>query len=80
MVRGERATGFVHALAGHRYVFVASAIDDAFALGFGGGMDVSASDSIGIRVFELTYMPTRSFDMWSHDYRISSGIVVKWNY
>ncbi len=107
--RGERVTGFVHALVGYRYVRLdqpeeppdpgfdptleelleivervlelAPAINrDAFVLGFGGGMDVSASDSIGIRVFELTYMPTRSFEMWSHDFRISSGIVLKWNY
>ncbi len=108
--RGERVTGFVHALFGYRYVrlselpeenpdpgfdptleelleiverilALAPAINrDAFVLGFGGGMDVSASDSIGIRVFELTYMPTRSFEMWSLDVRFSSGIVFKLNY
>jgi len=106
-VRGERLTGFVHALVGYRYVrfaepsilpgfdptleqffealetllALAPAISrDAFALGFGGGFDVTANDSIGIRIFELDYMPTRSLDMWSHDVRISSGIVFKWNY
>jgi len=107
--RGERVTGFVHALFGYRYVRldqpeeppdpgfdptleelleivervleIAPAINrDAFVLGFGGGMDVSASDSIGIRVFQLDYMPTRSLGMWSHDVRFSSGIVFKWSY
>ncbi len=78
MVRSERVTGFVHALAGHRYVFALSNIDSAFALGFGGGMDVSVSDSIAIRVFQLDYMPNHSRSMWRHDVRFGSGIVLKW--
>ncbi len=80
MVRGERVTGFVHALAGGRSVFVPSDIDSAFALGLGGGMDVSVSDSIGIRVFQFDYMPSHSRGMWSHDARFGSGIVFKWTY
>jgi len=79
MVRGERVTAFVHALAGGRSVFVLSDIDSAFALGFGGGMDVSASDSIGIRVFQFDYIPSHSRGMWRHDVRFGSGIVFKWN-
>ena len=79
MVRSERVTGFVHALAGHRYVFVPGDIDSAVALGFGGGMDVSVSDSIAIRVFQLDYMPNHSGGMWRHDARFGSGIVFKWN-
>ena len=79
MVRSERVTGFVHALAGNRYVFVPGDIDSAFALGFGGGMDVNVSDSIAIRVFQLDYMPNRSRGMWRHDVRFGSGIVFKWN-
>jgi len=80
MVRGERVTGFVHALAGGRSIFVPSDIDSAFALGLGGGMDVSVSDSIGIRVFQFDYMPSHSRGMWSHDARFGSGIVFKWTY
>ncbi len=79
MVRSERVTGFVHALFGHRYVFALSDIDSAFALGFGGGMDVSASDSIGIRLFQFDYMPNHSPSIWRHDVRFGSGIVYKWN-
>ncbi len=79
MVRSERVTGFVHALFGHRYVFALSDIDSAFALGLGGGMDVSVSDSIGIRVFQFDYMPNNSRSMWRHDVRFGSGIVFKWN-
>ncbi len=50
---------------------------DVFALGFGGGMDVSASDSIAIRVFQFDYMPNRSLGMWSHDARVGAGVVFK---
>ena len=77
MVRRERVTAFVHALVGNRYIFVPSDIESAFALGFGGGMDVSASDSIGIRVFQFDYMPNHSRGMWSHDVRFGFGIVLK---
>ncbi len=79
IVRGERVTGFVHALAGGRSVFAPGETDSAFALGFGGGMDVSASDSIGIRVLQFDYMPNHSRSMWRHDVRFGSGIVYKWN-
>ena len=79
MVRGERVTASVHALLGNRYIFVPGGIDSAFVLGFGGGMDVSASDSIGIRVFQFDYMPNHSRSMWRHDVRFGSGLVYKWN-
>ncbi len=79
MVRGERVTAFVHALLGNRYIFVPGNIDSAFVLGFGGGMDVSASDSIGIRLFQFDYMPNHSPSIWRHDVRFGSGIVYKWN-
>jgi len=54
--------------------------DEFLALGFGGGMDVSVNDLIGIRVFQLDYRPNRARGLWSHDVRFSSGIVLKWNY
>ncbi len=54
--------------------------DEFLALGFGGGMDVSVNDLIGIRVFQLDYKPNRARGLWSHDVRFSSGIVLKWNY
>ena len=54
--------------------------DEFFGLGFGGGMDVSVNDLIGIRVFQLDYRPNRARGLWSHDVRFGSGIVLKWNY
>ncbi len=53
--------------------------DEFFALGFGGGMDVSVNDRIGIRVFQLDYRPNHARGLWSHDVRFGSGIVFKWN-
>ncbi len=79
MVRGESVTAFVHALTGGRRVSVPGDADSAFALGFGGGMDVNVSDSIGIRVFQFDYIPSHSRGMWHHDVRFGSGIVYKWN-
>ncbi len=54
--------------------------DEFLALGFGGGMDVSVNDLIGIRVFQLDYRPNHARGLWSHDVRFGSGIVLKWNY
>ena len=77
IVRGERFTGFAHALVGLEYVRVSGFSDTAFAMGFGGGMDVNASDRIAIRAFQLDYIPVRSSGVWSHDARVGAGIVFK---
>ncbi len=91
-VRGERVTWFANATVGIRFanpsestsdpdvVLDPEAPDEFFLLGFGGGMDVSASDWIGIRVFQFDYRPNRASGIWLHDIRFSSGIVFKWNY
>ena len=91
IVRGERFTWFAHAMAGMRFANPSDSSDpnfpvdplvpdEFFALGFGGGMDVSANDRIGIRVFQFDYRPVRASGIWGHDVRFSSGIVLKWNY
>ena len=54
--------------------------DEFLALGFGGGIDVSVNDLIGIRVFQFDYRPNHARSLWSHDVRFGSGIVLKWNY
>ena len=61
--RGQRITGFAHALIGgmksNASFFVREDID--FALGFGGGIDISLSKGIALRPFQGDYVPIKSF-------------------
>ncbi len=79
IIRGERFTGFAHALIGLEYVrFSGGFGDTAFAMGFGGGVDVNASDRIAIRAFQLDYMPARFSSLrWNHDARVGAGVVFR---
>ncbi len=81
--RTERVTGFVHTLVGvalARASFLGvSESATGFALGFGGGMDVNASDRVAIRIFQVDYIPTRFSGVWrTKDFRIGAGVVIKW--
>jgi opacity protein-like surface antigen len=56
-----------------------------FALGLGGGADVHASERITVRLFQFDYIPVRartdlSDKAWSHNYRLQTGIVVRWGF
>ncbi len=81
--RTERVTGFGHTLVG---VAVARAsgggfseTETGFALGFGGGVDVNASDRVAIRVFQFDWIPTRFDSEWSFtNVRLGVGVVFKW--
>ncbi len=82
-VRGDRVTGFVHALFGG-LTFRASGggmsvSETGFAMAFGGGLDVNAGKRVAIRVFQLDYLPNRLAGVWSKkDFRASAGVVFKW--
>ena len=75
--RGERFTGFVHALFGVEHARAAGISDTGLAMGFGGGLDVNASDRIAIRVFQVDYIPNRFSGSWFHDARVGVGVVFK---
>jgi opacity protein-like surface antigen len=81
--RGNSVTGFAHALVGGvRSKTNASDFGDFgsttnLALGFGGGVDVNVSDSIGIRLFQLDYLPVRADGEWFHNLRAQVGITFK---
>lgn len=54
-----------------------------FALGFGGGADIHASKHITARLFQFDYIPVRARTdgtdrAWNHNYRLQTGIVVRW--
>ncbi|HSE98894.1 MAG TPA: outer membrane beta-barrel protein [Blastocatellia bacterium] len=76
--RSDRVTAFGHVLLGG----VRSKVEDFdgvtdFAMAIGGGVDVTASSSIGIRVFQADYVPVRSSGDWSHNFRLMAGIVLR---
>ena len=82
--RGSSVTGFAHAMVGGtRTNLTASGIQGNldsrtdFALGFGGGVDVGVTDSIGIRVVQVDYIPVRTDGSWFHDLRFQAGITFK---
>jgi opacity protein-like surface antigen len=77
IIRGERFTGFAHALIGLEHAHAGGFSDTAFAMGFGGGVDVNASDRIAIRAFQLDYIPVRSSGVWTHDARVGAGVVFR---
>jgi len=77
IIRGERFTGFAHALFGLEHARAGGFSDTAFAMGFGGGVDVNASDRIAIRAFQLDYIPVTSSGVWTHDARVGAGVVFR---
>ena len=81
--RSERVTGFGHTPVGFALARASllgvSDSETGFALGFGGGVDVNASDRVVIRIFQVDYIPTRFSGVWStKDFRIGVGVVYKW--
>jgi hypothetical protein len=71
-------TAFGHILVGG----VRSKIEDFdgstdFALALGGGVDITASPRIGIRLFQADYIPVRVSGDWAHNFRLMSGIVFR---
>lgn len=78
-------TPFVHAMAGitHMRVSFDDALsprkkaDTAFAMAFGGGLDVHAGDHIDIRVVQVDYLPTFFNSERQDNIRVGAGIKIK---
>ena len=75
--RGENITGFAHTLFGVLHATAGGFSGTAFAMGFGGGVDVNVSKRIAFRAFQIDYIPNRSSGVWSHEGRAGVGIVFK---
>ena len=85
----ERATVFVHALAGLDYWRLngkftiaghnLSATADSFGPGvsIGGGFDVNVSEKIAVRVIQADYYKTRQMERWMNNVNLSFGIVFR---
>jgi hypothetical protein len=79
--RTKRANMFIHALmGGARMNARAAGVGDnstAFSTALGGGMDVRLTRRMAMRVFQTDYMLTRLGGNTQHNFRLSSGIVIR---
>lgn len=55
-----------------------SGSENSFAMTLGGGVDVNATDHIGIRLIQAEYLMTRLFGITENGTRISTGVVFRW--
>lgn len=51
--------------------------DSAFALAVGGGLDAKVHDNLAIRLFQTDYVLTRFNDDSQHNFRLSTGLVLR---
>lgn len=49
--------------------------DTAFAMAYGGGLDLRLNRRLMIRLAQLDYQPTRFGENWQHNFRFSTGLV-----
>jgi opacity protein-like surface antigen len=79
--RPDGVTPFVHALFGVSHVRAAftdrTRSDTAFAMAFGGGLDVHAGEHIDVRVVQVDYLPTFFNGQRQDNIRASAGIKIK---
>ena len=83
--RYSGATPFVHALFGISHVqtkfdgplLTGTRSDTAFAMAFGGGVDVHAGNHIDIRPGEIEYLPTFFNSRHQDNFRFSAGVKIK---
>lgn len=58
-------------------VEILDASDNDFGMAFGGGLDISLSDTISIRPVQFDFLEQRLNDDWNSQIRYSAGIVIK---
>jgi len=76
--RVEKAAVFAHALVGGAHFSEGGFSDNAFLMGYGGGVDINAGEKIAIRVVQFDWLPARSDGEWSsNQVRLGFGIVFK---
>jgi len=78
-------TPFVHAMAGITHMRVSfddtlspvRKADTAFAMAFGGGLDVHAGEHVDIRVVQVDYLPTFFNSTHQNNIRVGAGVKIK---
>ncbi len=80
--RGENVNAFTHMLFGAATLRGGGGSETGFAMGFGGGADISLNERFAVRVIQFDYLPTR-LDLfgtggeWMNNIRLGFGIVFK---
>jgi hypothetical protein len=76
-MRQSKTTVFAHALFGG--INAGGQISDsAFAMGFGGGLDLNASDHFAVRAVQFDWIPIHGSGAWdANTIRFGFGIVIK---
>jgi len=79
--RPDGVTPFVHALFGISHVRAdfddRTRSDTAFAMAFGGGLDVHAGEHVDVRVVQVDYLPTFFNGSRQDNLRASAGVKIK---
>jgi opacity protein-like surface antigen len=83
--RPDGVVPFVHALFGVSHMRASfddpllscRKSDTAFAMAFGGGLDVNAGDNLDVRVIQFDYMPTFFNGKRQDNFRAGAGIKIK---
>ena len=52
-----------------------SSNNNAFAMAFGGGLDIAVNKHLAVRPFQFDYLPTHFGGAWQNNFRFSAGIV-----
>ncbi len=79
--RQGRRTHFTHTLFGVSLLSkdggipAASGGERAFAMSFGGGMDVALNEHVAVRTFQADFAPTTGFPGWQPHVKLQTGIV-----
>lgn len=81
----DKVKVFVHPLVGGVHdstttIFGTTTTDaaaSAFAMAFGGGVDVNLNKRLAVRPIQVDYLPTHFGGTWQNNYRISTGLVIR---
>lgn len=74
--REGRVTEYAHTLFGVSRLF-GGMPQTNFAMGFGGGVDISLNKRFSIRAVQADYIPEKGSHVWRHHVRLQTGIVLK---
>lgn len=76
-LRRQKATYFVHALAGASHGNAPGFSDTVLGWAAGGGVDIRWTDRISVRVAQVDYLGTNYASTMQHHFRYSGGIVFR---
>jgi hypothetical protein len=75
--RAGRLTAFAEGLVGGDAAHVPNHTHGAFAVGFGGGLDVYANRIVSIRILQVDSIHDHTAGVWGHSIRVGAGVVFK---